>query len=74
MIARPERLLLQIGVTCQNGSSETTKLPADIWRNNELTFTYGMFTDKTIVEVVVDPDDVFADINRENNTWTAPVP
>jgi len=49
-------------------------LPVDIWRNNELSFTYGFFTDKTVVEVVVDPDEVFADVNRDNNSWTAPIP
>ena len=65
---------LYIGITYQDGSTERVKLPADIWRNNELTFTYGMFTDKTVVQVVIDPDEVFADVNRENNTWTAPIP
>jgi hypothetical protein len=65
---------LYIGITYQDGSSETVKLPVDIWRNNELTFTYGFFSDKTVVQVVLDPDEVFADVNRENNTWTAPIP
>ena len=65
---------LYLGITYQDGSSETIKLPVDIWRNNELTFTYGFFTDKTVVQVVVDPDEVFADVNRDNNTWTAPIP
>ncbi len=65
---------LYLGITYEDGSSETIKLPADIWRNNELTFTYGFFTDKTVVRVVVDPEEVFADVNRENNTWTAPIP
>ena len=65
---------LYIGITYQDGSSENIKLPVDIWRNNELTFTYGFFTDKTVVQVVLDPDEVFADVNRENNTWTAPIP
>jgi len=65
---------LHLGITFDDGTSEVVKLPADIWRNNELTFTYGFFTDKTVVEVVVDPDAVFADVNRDNNTWTAPIP
>ena len=65
---------LYIGITYQDGSSENIKLPVDIWRNNELTFTYGFFTDKTVMQVVLDPDEVFADVNRENNTWTAPIP
>ena len=65
---------LHLGITYSDGSTETVRLPADIWRNNELSFTYGLFTDKTIVEVVVDPDKVFADVNRNNNTWVAPIP
>ncbi len=65
---------LYLGITYEDGSTETVKLPADIWRNNELTFTYGFFTDKTVVQVVIDPDEVFADVNRENNTWNAPIP
>jgi hypothetical protein len=47
--------------------------PVDIWRNNELTFTAGFFTDKTVVEVVVDPDEAYADIDRSNNVWRRPV-
>jgi len=65
---------LHFGITYDDGSTEIVKLPADIWRNNELTFTYGFFSDKTVVQVVVDPDEVFADVNRDNNTWTAPIP
>jgi hypothetical protein len=48
------------------------KLPIDIWRNNEITFTKGFFTDKKVVEIELDPNEVYADINRDNNTWTAP--
>jgi len=65
---------LYFGITYDDGTTETVKLPADIWRNNELTFTYGFFTDKTVVQVVVDPDEVFADVNRDNNNWNAPIP
>ncbi len=65
---------LHIGINYQDGTSDTIKLPVDIWRNNELTFTYGLFSNKTIVGVTLDPDNVFSDINRDNNTWTAPIP
>jgi hypothetical protein len=67
-------LPLHMGITYEDGTSELIKLPVDLWRNNELTFTYGMFTDKTIVEVVIDPNQVFADINLDNNRWAAPIP
>jgi hypothetical protein len=65
---------LHLGITYADGTSEVVKLPADIWRNNEITFTYGFFTNKTVIQVVVDPDEVFADVNRDNNVWTAPIP
>ena len=65
---------VHLGVTYDDGTSQLIKLPADVWRRNELKYIYGLFTDKTIVKVVVDPDESFADVNRENNTWSAAPP
>ena len=65
---------LHMRVNYQDGTSETIKLPVDVWRNNELTFTYGFFSNKTVVEIILDPDEVFSDINMDNNRWTAPIP
>lgn len=62
---------LHFEVTFADGTKETVKLPADIWRNNEREFVYGFFSNKAITEVVVDPLEAFADINRANNTWKA---
>jgi len=63
---------LHLGLTYDDGSSDLIKLPADIWRNNEKTFTYGFFSKKGLSSVTIDPNEVFIDINRENNTWKAP--
>jgi hypothetical protein len=65
---------LQLGITYEDGTTELIKLPADIWRYDELSFTYGFFTDQAIAEVMIDPNEVFADINRDNNGWTRPTP
>ncbi len=62
---------LEIEATFTDGTTERFNLPVDVWRLNELQFTKGFFSDKEIVKVVVDPDESYADINRENNTWTA---
>ena len=62
---------IQLGLTYEDGSSALIKLPADVWRYNEKSFTYGYFADKALSQVVVDPNEVFADINRDNNTWKA---
>jgi hypothetical protein len=63
----------ELEVTYADGTKERIPLPADIWRRNEREFTYGFFGNKEIVEVVVDPDDMFADVKRENNSWRKPV-
>jgi hypothetical protein len=63
---------LEIEVTFDDGSTERMDLPVDVWRNNELTFTLGFFTDKTVIQIVVDPDEAYADIDRTNNVWTRP--
>ncbi len=64
-------LPVQMNVTYSDGTTEFVKIPADAWRQNELKHQYGFFTDKVVTKVVVDPNEVFADVNRENNTWTA---
>lgn len=62
-------LPVHLDVTFDDGTTQRIRLPADIWRRNELRFTYGFFTDRTVTKVVVDPDEVFADVNRDNNAW-----
>lgn len=64
---------LEIEVTFADGTKERHDFPVDVWRNNELTFTAGFFGDKEVVEIVVDPDQAFADIDRSNNTWKRPI-
>jgi hypothetical protein len=62
---------VELGITYGDGSTERIELPADVWRMNEKTFTKGFFSSKIILEVVLDPDEAFADIDRSNNVWTA---
>jgi hypothetical protein len=63
-------LPVKMAVTFSDGSTQRVDLPADIWRSNELTFTYGFFTDKTVTKVVLDPDEAMADVDTSNNTWS----
>jgi hypothetical protein len=63
---------LHLGITYTDGSTELVKLPADIWRYNEKKFTYGFFSKKTMAQVVVDPNELFIDIDRSNNLWKNP--
>jgi hypothetical protein len=63
---------LHMDISYTDGSQERLELPVDVWRENELQFTKGLFTDKTVSRVLLDPDEVFADVNRENNVWDLP--
>lgn len=62
-------LPVHLDVTYGDGTTARIRLPADIWRRNELKFVHGFFSNKEVVKVVVDPDEVFADVNRDNNVW-----
>jgi hypothetical protein len=61
---------IQMDVTFDDGTTQRVKLGVDVWRKNEQTFTYGFFTDKNVSKVVLDPDEVFVDVNKDNNVWT----
>jgi hypothetical protein len=60
---------VELEITYADGSTERMDLPVDVWRNNELTFTKGFFSDKEISRVILDPDEAYADIDRSDNTW-----
>ncbi|MDP1889432.1 MAG: M1 family metallopeptidase [Gemmatimonadaceae bacterium] len=63
---------VEMEITYTDGTKERVKLPADIWRANEKVFNYGKFSNKDIAQVIVDPDEAYADVNRANNTWKKP--
>ncbi|MDX2128783.1 MAG: M1 family metallopeptidase [Chloroherpetonaceae bacterium] len=65
-------LPLEMKITYGDGSNELMRFPAEVWMQNELDFVKGLFTDKEITSVALDPEENFADVNRENNTWKKP--
>ena len=57
-------------VVYEDGSEEHRRLPVEVW------FSTNRITDSWIIgrhirEVVLDPDKVFPDVDRENNMWPA---
>ncbi len=55
-------------ITYEDNTSETKIYPAEIWRfGNEIKKLLA--TDKKIVKVELDPDELTADINTQNNIW-----
>ena len=56
--------------TFEDGTKQTERIPAQIWRKNEQKVTKVFMTPKKAVSIVLDPMKETADINEANNTWT----
>lgn len=55
--------------TYKDGSKEVEKLPAEIWRTNEVEVKKVFLKDKEVINVVVDPGLETADVNVSNNVF-----
>jgi len=53
----------------EDGTSETLKYPARIWRMNDKEVNKVIAATKKITKIVVDPSSETADINLLNNVW-----
>ncbi len=60
---------LIVEYTYSDGTSETIKYPAQIWRKNDTEVSKSLGTTKEITKIVVDPKLETADIDVSNNTW-----
>lgn len=58
-------------VTYEDNSTEVIKLPAEIWRKNNNTFTKLIKSNQLITKIELDPFYQTADINRDNNYYPA---
>ncbi len=55
--------------TFEDGTKQVEKIPAQIWRKNELKVTKLFMTNKKAVKIQLDPMRETADINETNNSW-----
>lgn len=55
--------------TYKDGTKEIERLPAEIWRTNEASFTKVFAKDKEVASVVIDPKKETADINESDNVF-----
>ena len=55
--------------TYADGTKETEKIPAQIWRKNEGKVVKTFMKDKKVTNVQLDPMKETADINTSNNSW-----
>ena len=55
--------------TFEDGTKETERIPAQIWRLNEKNVTKFFMTKKKAVKIQLDPMKETADIDESNNSW-----
>jgi hypothetical protein len=55
--------------TYEDGSKEVQKVPVEVWRLNENNFKKVFIKNKIVKEIVIDPFQETADIDRSNNAW-----
>ena len=53
----------------EDGTSETQKFPAQIWRKNNETAKRVFATEKKVVKIQLDPKLETADVDVTNNFW-----
>lgn len=58
-----------IKVTEQNGHSGIINLPVEIWQRGG-TWTFKYNSTSPLTSVIIDPDNVYPDVDRSNNKWT----
>ncbi|MGY0041485.1 hypothetical protein [Pedobacter sp. NJ-S-72] len=55
--------------TFADGTKKIDKIPAQIWRHNELKASKFYVQDKEVTAIKLDPMRETADIDESNNTW-----
>jgi len=56
-----------------DGSSETARIPAEVWRYNQKAVTWQFVTPKTLTRAEIDPLWETADADRSNNVYTGQI-
>lgn len=57
-----------IEATTESGKKIRKKLPVEIWQRNT-SWRFLLKSTEKLTKVVIDPDNVYPDINPENNVW-----
>jgi hypothetical protein len=55
--------------TFKDGSTQVERIPAEIWRKNELKVKKTFMTEKEVASIRLDPFKETADINEANGLW-----
>ena len=60
---------IQLQFQFQDETTQMITIPVEIWRNQEKQFTKVFPMPQRIKAILIDPKNLSADVNRENNRW-----
>ena len=60
---------VRLAITREGGTIEHIEVPVDVWLNGARTHTITVPASPRITGVEIDPDAVFPDIDRADNSW-----
>jgi hypothetical protein len=55
----------------EDGTKEHVRIPAEVWRRSPESVSKLLIRDKTLTQVIVDPNWETADVDTDNNYWPA---
>ncbi|HJQ52643.1 MAG TPA: M1 family metallopeptidase [Gemmatimonadaceae bacterium] len=65
---------VELAITRARGATQRLTLPVDVWLTGTRRHVVRVAASPQITRVVIDPDNLFPDIDRNNQTWRAPGP
>ncbi|MGN6604836.1 MAG: M1 family metallopeptidase [Ginsengibacter sp.] len=61
---------LYLQYVTESGKTDSLKIPVEVWQNGP-TWVQKINSTEKLKSVTIDPEHVFPDINRDNNTWNS---
>ena len=59
-----------VQLTLDDGSTASHRAPVDVWLDGSTTTTMEVRAGRPVVQVEIDPEHHFPDVDRANNVWT----
>jgi len=58
--------------TFKDGTKETNRIPAEVWRVNESKITKVFVKEKEVINIILDPNHELTDVNVQDNVFPKP--
>jgi aminopeptidase N len=63
---------IELAITRSDGRTERMRIPATVWLHGARTYVARVARAPEVMRVEIDPDELFPDVNRDNQHWGTP--